>query len=511
MAPPRKLQGIEPFNGAEPPLPLIHIRDRLDTVEWLVENGVPRPSAEKASAHSIQTAYANERYLRGWITKETERRRISSAPINQADLMPKPSKFSSKLFSDEEDEGAVSAWTELKQQEKYAQPIVTPPASVQNYFDLQKMINDALSGLSSVRNELADKSDILNKSISELWADVNTLIETTASLKAHTASLNAQIDKKIEESWIKSFATAAPRRDPAFEASDEAAFEASDEASSSEIDPDFFISPDISRPIRIGITQGLNIMLHGPTGCGKTETVAQIAHRLSHPFIRINMRGDVTSSTFLGRLKIDLGDKFLYGALPRAMQSGSILLIDEIDYTPPHIAAVLNPVLERHGKLFIPETGETIDPAPGFSVIATANSGGKGDATGIYTGVEVLNTAFLDRFAINLKMDYLPDVIERGMLEKRFPKILPSQIADAVALATEIRAAFKNSQLTTTLSTRKLIDLFTLVSQGFTIEKALDLVLLNWLDDDDLNLVKTFVDRIGFSVGEPPPWARPTA
>ena len=58
------------------------------------------------------------------------------------------------------------------------------------------------------------------------------------------------------------------------------------------------------------------------------------------------------------------------------MEAGAILLIDEVDRSSNRLMA-LQGVLE--GKpVMIKKTGEMITPAPGFNVIATANTKGKG-------------------------------------------------------------------------------------------------------------------------------------
>ena len=176
------------------------------------------------------------------------------------------------------------------------------------------------------------------------------------------------------------------------------------------------------------------------------------------------MNGDVTASHFVGAMRAspEKGTYYYYGVLPRAMKYGATLLVDEVDYTPPHIAAVMNSVLEGKRVLYLEETGETIHAAEGFTVIATGNTGGKGDADGMYTGTEVLNTAFLDRFPIKMRMDYMHHEHEEELLTTRFPTEKASDIKKMVRAANEVREAFKQGQISLTFSTRKLLDYFEL-------------------------------------------------
>lgn len=132
---------------------------------------------------------------------------------------------------------------------------------------------------------------------------------------------------------------------------------------------------------------------------------------------------------------------------------------------------------------------------PGFQIIGTANTGGKGDTNGNYTGTEILNTAFLDRFPVVIKADYLPEDKEQEMLKNRFPKAKPEQVKKLVKFAGEMRDAFKKGNLSLTLSTRKLIEILRL-EQMVGLDRALELALTGWLDEDDTAVVLAMKKRI---------------
>lgn len=263
---------------------------------------------------------------------------------------------------------------------------------------------------------------------------------------------------------------------------------------------DFFFAPDDSKAVVTGMVNRMNVYMEGPTGCGKTELAYQIHNRLKRPLLRANMNGDATVANFIGSMRASptKGTYYHYGMLPQAMRGGYCLLLDEVDYMPPHIAAVMNSVLESKRTLYLEETNETIVAKDGFMVIASGNTGGKGDSNGMYTGTEILNSAFLDRFPIKLKMGYLPMDEEVSMLIKRFPAFA-SEVKVLVKGANEIRQAFLQSQISVTLSTRKLIDYFDLLPTMGELE-SLKLTLLNWLDDNDRQLVMDLLKRCGVKV-----------
>lgn len=253
--------------------------------------------------------------------------------------------------------------------------------------------------------------------------------------------------------------------------------------------------------ILTGMVMAKNTYISGPTGCGKTELAIQIHKQLKRPFIRINMKGDATVANFIGAMRAEpkKGTYFKFGALPIAMKAGFTLIVDEVDYTPPQIAATLNPVLEGSRNLFLEDTGETIHAREGFCVIATGNTSGKSDPTGVYTGTEVLNTAFLDRFGVKLTMDYLIPDVESAMLMRRFPQEAGEDVELLCRAAKEVREAFKQGNLSLTFSTRKLVDYFELKpTMGHS--DSLRVVMLNWLDEDDLELVVQLFERCGVDI-----------
>lgn len=258
----------------------------------------------------------------------------------------------------------------------------------------------------------------------------------------------------------------------------------------------FFEFEDDLRVYLYALAACKNTYIEGPTGCGKTEVLLQIHAAMGRPVFRVNMRGDVTAATFIGEKDADptKGTYFTLGVLPLAMQAGIPLIVDEVDFTPPHIAATLHPALEGNRKIFIPEANQYFQAAPGFTVLATANTGGKGDSVGNYTGTEVLNAAFLNRFSLKVKKDYLPIPKEIAMLEARFPTVTKSTITNLVKACAEVRVSFKQGSLSVCYSTRTLIEYFNALP-ALGSELAMRSIFSSWLDDDDFVLVANLFDR----------------
>lgn len=129
--------------------------------------------------------------------------------------------------------------------------------------------------------------------------------------------------------------------------------------------------------------------------------------------------------------------KFIYGPLARAMKSGGILLLNEVDLCDPAQLSGLNDVLEGRPLTITQNGGEQIQPHPMFRVVVTANSAGNGDETGSYTGVLSQNVAAMDRYRL-MRVDYLSEGIETVLLKKLFSNISSQILIGLVRCANKI-------------------------------------------------------------------------
>lgn len=261
--------------------------------------------------------------------------------------------------------------------------------------------------------------------------------------------------------------------------------------------PDFEFDEERTEGLILALRTSKNVYISGPSGCGKTELVRQLHARFRRPLLHANMNGDMTAAKFVGAMRVGpQGTYFHYGMLPMAMRAGAVLLMDEADYTPSHIATVMNPVLDGSRQIFIEETGEIIHAAPGFLVVATGNTSGKGDSDGNYPGTEIMNTAFLDRFGIKLNADYMDSKKEVALIEKvAGTAIEKKEVEKLVAAANIIRETFKKGELALTISTRKLMDYVDFRKQGINAQSAMRYIFLNWLDGNDEGLAKRLIQQ----------------
>ena len=172
------------------------------------------------------------------------------------------------------------------------------------------------------------------------------------------------------------------------------------------------------------------------------------------------------------------------GPVLEAIQRGAVLLLDEIDLASNKILC-LQSILEGNG-VFLKKTGQQVTPAPGFTVIATANSKGKGYEDGRFVGTNVLNEAFLERFPLTFEQEYPSLATEAKMLNNYCSELNccdEEYIQNLCTWAEIIRKTFKDGGVDEVISTRRLVHIIRAFAIFNDRVKAIKLCL-NRFDDE---------------------------
>ena len=201
------------------------------------------------------------------------------------------------------------------------------------------------------------------------------------------------------------------------------------------------------------------VYVTGLSGNGKTFMIEQAAAKASRELFRVNITVETDEDDLLGGFRLVNGETVWFdGPVVEAMRKGAILLLDEVDLASTKIMC-LQPILEGKG-VFLKKINEFVECAPGFNIVATANTKGKGDDTGNFIGAGVLNEAFLERFPITVEQEYPSNAVEKKILGKVFDKlnISDSEFIDKlVSWADIIRKTYMEGAIDQLITTRRLV------------------------------------------------------
>ena len=265
-----------------------------------------------------------------------------------------------------------------------------------------------------------------------------------------------------------------------------------------------FVEPEISKKILpiLKSRKFFPFTVVGPTGAGKTYPIMQICARENIPLIRVNMTYETTENELIGGFRLDDPNGntvtvFEEGPVIKAMETGSILLLDEIDLATPQTLQCLMSILEGNG-LYVKQTNKWIKPNDGFNIVATANTKGHGDDTGKYISTNILNEAFLERFVITIDADYPSKEIEKEILMKFAPKS-EKFIDRLIEWANQIRESVKkNGDLVYDISTRRLVHIMNTL-EIFTNEREAVMMCINRFDTHHRDSFISLYDSLGDS------------
>ncbi len=258
--------------------------------------------------------------------------------------------------------------------------------------------------------------------------------------------------------------------------------------------------------VQFGSFQDVKKIIHptfitGLSGNGKTFSVEQACASLKRELIRVNITIETDEDDLIGGFRLLNGQTVWHnGPIIEALERGSILLLDEIDLASNKILC-LQSILEGKG-VFLKKIGRYVKPAPGFNVIATANTKGKGSEDGRFIGTNVLNEAFLERFPVTFEQAY-PSVKTEFKILQGLAATLNIKDDEFCQRLVDwgdiIRKTFYDGGIEEIISTRRLVHIIRAYAIFKNKAKAIE-VCVNRFDDETKQAFMELYDKVDADV-----------
>jgi nitric oxide reductase NorQ protein len=219
----------------------------------------------------------------------------------------------------------------------------------------------------------------------------------------------------------------------------------------------------------------LFVLIIGPKGVGKTTLVRKFAELIQKPLYSINFSLRTKESHLVGSTVLENGStRFALGIIPRSMQEGAILYLDELNTAEADVLVRLDEALDDRRELILKEAGELISvkAKPDWFVVATINPL-------THTGTKELPPQLLSRFPIRLYLDYPPPDIEKRIVKMYVNGIDDTELHKAITLANKLREAAKVEDVYYSPSVRETIAFAKFLESGIPARQAAEIIFAN--------------------------------
>lgn len=271
------------------------------------------------------------------------------------------------------------------------------------------------------------------------------------------------------------------------------------------IDTNYQFDVEALSVLLFGLENNLRSWVAGPTGSGKSTLVAQACAVMGKMCRRINLSKESSTYQLIGKVDAkEGGTYFKDGIIPQTMQQPAVLLLDEADAAMGDINMALQPVLEGNALTIGEDGARVVHPHDEFRIVATANTYGSGDPTGLYSsGVKMQSRASMNRYNLFINVDYMDPKDEMKLVRKIVPNMSKAVDKMLAQFLRDYRKAYKSDAVTTPLSPRNTITMGRMATfyEGLlndpkdAVERAITTNVILSADEADSVAIKGIADK----------------
>lgn len=263
-----------------------------------------------------------------------------------------------------------------------------------------------------------------------------------------------------------------------------------------ERDPDYVFDVNLAKTVVMALEMRVPVYLWGHAGVGKTTMFEQVSALTNRPYTRVQHTANMEEADVEGRWIVDAAGTMVFeqGPLADAMEFGHIYCADEYDFASPMVLSVYQAVLE--GKpLFIKAAKKKIYPHENFRFVASGNTNGAGDESGLYQGTMMQNAANYERFGVVERVNYMPKKDEIKMLTSK-TNLVEADAAKIVDFATKMREGFDKNEVSIPMSPRSTLNAAKLGMARNDMKYGIQLAYINRLPKISGDVAKQTLQRI---------------
>lgn len=259
---------------------------------------------------------------------------------------------------------------------------------------------------------------------------------------------------------------------------------------------DFIMPNKTLKMIQDYMYSGVNVLMKGGPGTGKTDFPQRLAEELNMRSLVIDCGTIKTPQDWFGTREYVEGEgtSFVPSELVRYLQQPSIIILDEINRTTPDCHNSIFRILDGNRKVHILPLKKTIEVHPHCIIMATMNEGRS------HTGTYMLDSAITDRFeSFTLEIPNENQITR--LLSKRNPEVNLQYLKAIAKITHKLNSLYNNEDLNVQVGLRPAISSALLVAKD---NKFMDVLFQTFVgrfsseggSDSEATLVKQAISGI---------------